>query len=328
MVELESILKNVEPEIARRVREALALMRKQAIGAEAYRQNAKVWTKEDDSPVTVADLLHQCQLQQLLRTSFPEDGLISEEPRSMLLETFEEASAISAEFYGVHMNPELSEVPDRGPCTWVFDPIDGTKGYLKGRYYAIALGFFMNEVPVFGAMAIPHRTGQTGEADSTLHYAFDRSLAFAIKGHGAWITKLDVQGTETYLKLDATTVDESTAVRMGMSLEHGDNLAERFKKNKFDYVKIDSQAKYLAVAAGDLDLYVRKCRGDRPQDLLWDHLPGMMLVLEAGGTICSFDGSPISMLVQDEISFVGGMICHRGPRGTEFAKSIEQAVNA
>lgn len=324
MVELERILENVDPEIASRVRKALALMRKQAIGAEAYRQNAKVWTKQDDSPVTVADLLHQCQLQQLLKTEFPTDGLISEEPRSMLVETFQEASAISAEFYGVKMNPELSEVPDRGNCTWVFDPIDGTKGYLKGRYYAIALGFFMNSEPVFGAMAIPHRTHQEGAAP----YHFDRSLAFAIKGHGAWLTKLDSKGTEMFVRLDASTLEQTGDYRLGMSLEHGDDLAARFKENKFDHIKIDSQAKYLAVAAGDLDVYVRKCRADRPQDLLWDHLPGMMLVLEAGGTITSFDGSPIRMLVQDDIAFVGGMICHRGPKGTGMANTVEQAVHS
>jgi hypothetical protein len=53
----------------------------------------------------------------------------------------------------------------------------------------------------------------------------------------------------------------------------------------------------------------------------------MMLVLEAGGTISSFDGSPIQMLVQDDIHFVGGMISHRGPAGTDLARMVSVAVN-
>ncbi|MDX1971153.1 MAG: inositol monophosphatase family protein [Candidatus Sumerlaeia bacterium] len=309
MATLNDVLDSVEPAITERIKAALALMRTQAVGAEAYRQNAKVWTKEDNSPVSIADLLHQTQLQELLSTQFPEDGLISEESPEFMEQTFQEASAVSRQFYGHTLGAALNHVQERGStCTWVFDPIDGTKGYLKGRYYAIALAFFWKDVPLFGAMAIPHQ-------ESTLH-GFSRSLAFALKGHGTWIASLESPETPLdqlpFHRVDAQKRTTNGELKLGMSLEHGDGLAERFANAGYTQIKIDSQAKYLAVATGDLDAYVRQTRSDRDGDLLWDHLPGMMLVQEAGGFVGSFDGSPIVPLVQSEIRFVGGMVCERG----------------
>jgi 3'-phosphoadenosine 5'-phosphosulfate (PAPS) 3'-phosphatase len=320
MTPLDKILSAFDAADAARIGAALALMNKQALGSERYREDVACWTKEDKSPVTIADLLHQSQVQQLLHDSFASDGLICEEPRSMQEKVITEAAAISERYYGSALRPELHDVPERGDVTWILDPIDGTKGYLKGRYYAIALGYYRGGAPFFGAMAVPHAP----QAETA---PIDNAIAFAVKGHGAWmgLAREDAQLDFTPLKTEQGGYTKP--YRVAVSLEHGGALTAAVESGAFVPVKLDSQAKYLAVAANHLDAYARASRDDGGTDVAWDHVPGALIAAEAGCTVCHFDGSPVAFAPEPIVRFRGGMLCHRGPAGSDLARTLHDLLN-
>ena len=42
------------------------------------------------------------------------------------------------------------------PFTWVIDPIDGTKGFLRRDQFAVAVGLLYEGEPVAGVLGCPH----------------------------------------------------------------------------------------------------------------------------------------------------------------------------
>lgn len=321
MPNLNTILQPLVAAERDRIAAAMKLLNLQALGSERYREEARCWTKEDKSPVSVADLLHQSQVQQLLHDRFPGDGLVSEEPRAMQEKVVEEASAVSARFYGSALRPSIQEVPARGEITWMLDPIDGTKGYLAGRYYAIALGYFAGDRVRFGAMAVPHAP----RAEAT---AIDNMLAFAIAGVGAWIGPVREAGELEFEPLRTQAPPEAPPYRVAISLEHAGKLGEAVSGGDFQSVKLDSQAKYLAVAANVLDAYARQSRDDGGTDVAWDHVPGALIAAEAGCTVANFDQSPIEFRPEPIVRFRGGMLCHRGAATSALGGVLRRVLAA
>ncbi len=308
-MELNEILKTVGKEHQSRIAEALRLMAIQARGSERLRAEATTWIKEDSTPVTIADLLHQSQVQQMIASNFAGDGLVCEEPRSMQEQVAEEAAAVSREVYGMPMSVELADVPDSGRLCWMLDPIDGTKGYIGGRHYAIALAYFVEHEPFFGAMAAPHAGGDDG-------LAIGGTLAFGVKGLGAWICRKPDPDNLAFEPLK-TPPEPGPNIKVAISLAHSGGLGAKLEEmGNIEIVKLDSQAKYFAVATGDIDIYMRKKRDDGKPDVTWDHMPGAIIATEAGCTVSQFNGESMNLLPQDVVKFEGGFICHRGkPNG-------------
>jgi len=60
-------------------------------------------------------------------------------------------------------------------------------------------------------------------------------------------------------------------------------------------LKMDSQAKYGAVARGDAALYLRLPSPQRPdyRENIWDHAAGALIVEEAGGRVTDMHGKPL-----------------------------------
>jgi histidinol phosphatase-like enzyme (inositol monophosphatase family) len=81
-----------------------------------FRANVAVETKDDGTPVTVADRSAEAIAREWLRTRFPDDGILGE---------------------------ELGEERPRARRRWVLDPIDGTKTFVRG-------------VPLWGTMVALH----------------------------------------------------------------------------------------------------------------------------------------------------------------------------
>lgn len=320
---LKEILKGVDAALGERIEMALGLIDRQSVGAERYRsEKIRSILKDDRSPVTVADLLHQAQLQQRLARQFPDDALICEEPRSLVAEVIEEAAEVSRRLYGMELDPKLVDLPESGRVTWLLDPIDGTKGYLADRHYAIAVGFFVEGQPFFGAMAVP--------ADpKSLDFGINASVAFAVRGGGSWIRKIGAGGAEGYERLSAEALEDRRPFRFAVSLEHAGGIAHRLEQSgDVELIKMDSQAKYLAVAAGDLDAYLRLQRNDGQPDLSWDHMPGALIASEAGCTVMQFDGQDIRFLPQVAVEIELGMACFRGGRQSELAAMVRRLTSA
>ncbi|HIE56983.1 MAG TPA: 3'(2'),5'-bisphosphate nucleotidase, partial [Anaerolineales bacterium] len=103
-------------------------------------------TKDDRSPVTVADFAAQSLIGCMLEETFPADALIGEED-SAVLQTPAEHQTLEriTHFVGQYTSNATPEAVcrwiDRGSASsgsryWTLDPIDGTKGFLRGDQYA------------------------------------------------------------------------------------------------------------------------------------------------------------------------------------------------
>ena len=126
-----------------------------------------VITKSDRSPVTVADFGAQALISDHLKTSFTDVVLIAEED-ARLLSQQENADLKEAVTTHVrHFSPHLSErqileainlgsgkIVPKGRF-WVLDPVDGTKGFLRGDQYAVALALVDGGQVVLGVLGCP-----------------------------------------------------------------------------------------------------------------------------------------------------------------------------
>jgi 3'-phosphoadenosine 5'-phosphosulfate (PAPS) 3'-phosphatase len=303
-----------------RLEAAIALFWRQAIGSARLQGSVGELLKADQSPVTVVDLLHQTQVQQLLRREFPADALLCEEPRNLQERHADEAARLSRTVYGIAIELGSDELPTEGHRVWVLDPIDGTKGFLGGRYFALAIACFVVGVPRFAVMAVPG-----GNPQSPL--GIDRSIAFAIAGSGAWMSPV-VEGSEPiWRSLAKPAHARSGPIRVAVSLAHGGPLAERLRSTPgIEVVELDSQAKYLAVAAGDIDAYLRAARDDGRSDLLWDHLPGGLVAREAGCAVRHFDGSEVEYQPREAIAFRGGVACFRERERDQVSRAVAKLL--
>jgi 3'-phosphoadenosine 5'-phosphosulfate (PAPS) 3'-phosphatase len=312
------ILAALPAELRPRVAAALDLFWRQAIGSSRVQGQVEALIKADSSPVTVVDLLHQTQMQELLRRDFPEDALLSEEPRNLQERHAQEAADISRSVYAMELGTTIVEPPSDGRVVWVLDPIDGTKGFLGGRYFALALACFFEGEPRFAVMAVPG-----GNPERPL--AIDRSIAFAVAGRGAWISPVVAGGEPRWSRLGA--VSRTGPIRVAVSLAHGGPLADRLRSTPgLEVLELDSQAKYLAVATGDIDAYLRAARDDGRSDLLWDHLPGALIASEAGCEVRHFDGGPIDFQPSEAIAFRGGVTCLRGRECVDVPGAIARLI--
>ncbi len=91
----------------------------------------KSWDKAEDSPVTRADLEANEAIREVLRATFPEDALLSEETR-------DSPGRLDAE------------------RLWVIDPLDGTKEFIQAiPEFAVSIGLVLGGEPVLGVVYQP-----------------------------------------------------------------------------------------------------------------------------------------------------------------------------
>jgi 3'(2'), 5'-bisphosphate nucleotidase len=60
-------------------------------------------------------------------------------------------------------------------------------------------------------------------------------------------------------------------------------------------VRMDSQAKYAAVARGDADVYLRLPTRPDYRERIWDHAAGCLVVTEAGGRVTDVAGRTLDV---------------------------------
>ena len=110
-------------------------------------------TKDDRSPVTVADYAVQAIISLSLADSLGEEDclIVGEEDAEALRDkdhdairqaVFETVRAWSPTITESEMLDAIDHCDHDGSSDgyWALDPIDGTKGFLRGQHYAIALG--------------------------------------------------------------------------------------------------------------------------------------------------------------------------------------------
>ena len=258
-------------------------------------------SKSDKSPVTVADFGSQALVCKTLREAFPNDPIIAEED-SAELRTEENAHLL--EKVVTHLNDVREDVDAETACTWIdhggaqeyserfwtLDPIDGTKGFLRGEQYAIALALIVDGEIVVAALGCPNLSVSAGAEKTGVVYA-------AVKGQGTVAMSMDGSGEAVSVSVSDTT--DSSLARFCESVESGHtshsdsaNVAEKLGITA-DSVRLDSQAKYAVVARGEADIYLRLPTRPGYVEKIWDHAAGVLVMTEAGGQASDIYGQPL-----------------------------------
>ena len=113
---------------------------------------ARASIKSDTSPVTVVDLSIQAIVAARLADAFPRDSLIAEEDARLLRADPDLSREVTEVVRQIIRDATIERVvawigdAGSGLCSrfWILDPIDGTKGFLHGRQYVIALALVVD----------------------------------------------------------------------------------------------------------------------------------------------------------------------------------------
>ena len=110
--------------IARRI-----VTRSADLSKKHFEAGIEMEDKSDDSPVTNADREAEVYLSAALEEAFPEDGQMGEEGVSK---------------------------PSRSGRTWIIDPIDGTRDFIRGNaQWGVLLGLEVDCKPAAGVAHFP-----------------------------------------------------------------------------------------------------------------------------------------------------------------------------
>ena len=284
----------------RAVRQAATLMR--LIQRETVVSSL---SKADKSPVTVADFASQAIIGRMLSQSFPDIPLVAEETSSALREPEGEKTLAQVKQYVGKVVPEatLDSVCDwidfggaeTGKQFWVLDPIDGTKGFLRGDQYAVALALVKDGLPQIGVLGCPNlRDASSPDMQGP------GSVVLAVRGQGTWCTSL-AEDENQWKRLKVSSRSDPAQARLMRSFEAGhtnvdkiDALADWLSVN-VEPVRMDSQAKYAVLAAGGGEVIIRLLSPDRLdyREKIWDQAAGAIILEEAGGRITDLTGKPL-----------------------------------
>jgi 3'(2'), 5'-bisphosphate nucleotidase len=298
----------------------LAVQRASILTKKVFHEKAKgTISKDDASPVTIGDFGAQALIIHAIKKNFPDDEVVGEEEASTLRENSKLAEQIWALVDGTRLSDESAEKILGGPIEskgamldaidagnsaggnkgriWALDPIDGTKGFLRGGQYAVCLALMVDgdvKVGVLGCPNLPLDNSALLTAESGVDQTDTEGkgvLFAAVEGHGATSSPLGTAGLEKSQPIhmrpaiDLTQATFCESVEAGHS-SHGDQheIATKLGITKAS-VRMDSQAKYGSIARGAGDIYLRlPVRADY-QEKIWDHAAGDLIVREAGGQV-------------------------------------------
>ena len=306
----------------------------QAVRAELVASHTLA--KEDRSPVTVADFGAQAVVCQTLLRHFPDLPVVAEETSAALRKP-EGAALREQVVHYVHARlpgateAEVLDAIDRGRYAggphgryWVLDPIDGTKGFLRGEQYAVALGLIEEGEVVMGVLGCPNLPLDASRDDGP-----KGCLLIAAKGQGATMRSLD-DPAETPVGV-SDVADPSDAV-LCESVEaghssHGDaaRVAEILGATA-PRVRMDSQCKYAAVARGDASVYLRLPTRRNYTEKIWDHAAGSVVVREAGGEVTDMRGRPLDFSVGRQLRRNGGIVATNGRLHAQVLAAVRQVL--
>jgi 3'(2'), 5'-bisphosphate nucleotidase len=280
-------------------------------------------TKDDRSPVTVADFASQALIGKLLVDAFPNDAMVAEEESSALLDpaaaqTLDDVTHfVSLSIPGADSQKVCAWIDhnrvDTAPRFWTLDPIDGTKGFLRGDQYVVALALIDEGEVQIGALGCPnlldaHKPNFDGQG----------SLVIAARGQGAWSTTMSEQGSFT--PLHVSVVDEPSRARILRSFESGHTNVSQIDEFalslgvQVEPVRMDSQAKYAFLAAGAGELILRLLSPSQPdyREKVWDQAAGSLILEQAGGRITDLDGKPLDFTKGRRLEDNRGVLASNG----------------
>ncbi len=270
--------------------------------------DAEKHDKADKSPVTVADYGAQALVLSTLAHAFPADPAVGEEDSSDLRKDENAELFARVVEYAQKVDSSLDAdsvlaAIDRGNHAggpegrfWTLDPIDGTKGFLRGEQYAVALALIENGQVVLGVLGCPNLPVDPTNPDSE-----KGCILYAVKGQGAFQAPLSDISAATSISTDA--VSEPAKAVFCESVESGHTAHGRSAiiteslGTSVEPFRMDSQCKYAAVSRGQASVYLRLPTRPGYEEKIWDHAAGYIVLLEAGGKIADTYGQPLDFSI-------------------------------
>ena len=272
------------------------------------------YKKKDKSPVTLADFASQIFILSQLKENFYADQIFAEEESSLFSKNIEVLIKKCFIDNNLKPNEELSSLLNyRGSQSkrqWIIDPIDGTKGYLRGLSYAVGIGLMENSEPKMCAIGVPNYRNE------------ELAIFVAEKGKGAQAS----YGDKEFSPIHVSHENSLSSSVMCQSLHHNkqwiNELAEMIEAKKV--ISMDGMGKFCMVADGSADLYVREMNLD--YSFSWDYMPGDLLVREAGGIITDLNYKSLTFK-EDKCKWTAqGLIASNGILHDEIISNIKKLI--
>ncbi|CCD26063.2 3'(2'),5'-bisphosphate nucleotidase NDAI_0G02860 [Naumovozyma dairenensis CBS 421] len=298
------------------VRKASLLTKRIQSQVIAHRSSTTI-TKSDSSPVTIGDFAAQTIIINAIKANFPQDNVVGEESSDGLDDAFvgeilkeihlndqiykdqgyddTEGMSFTNEQFPLQSISDVKTVLNLGNYEggdkgrfWCLDPIDGTKGFLRGEQFAVCLALIVDGVVQVGCIGCPNlklNDYDTNVKDLPGFESFGY-LYRAVRGHGAFYSV--ASNPVDWIKIHVRQLPETKDMISleGVEKSHSSHDEQSQIKSKLGVTKslhLDSQVKYCLLAQGLADLYLRLPIKLSYEEKIWDHGAGNVIVHEAGG---------------------------------------------
>lgn len=291
--------------------------------------------KSDRSPVTIADLAAQAVVAERLAASITGVPLMGEEDSRVLagderkelrLAVLERARAEWPTVTEIALLRAIDRGASEGGATDRFltlDPVDGTKGFLRGEQYAVALALVEDGRERLGVLGCPNLPGPDGTTGVIL---------IAARGGGAFRLAIDGPGLSgDPIRVSARSVASELRFCQSVEKAHTDgDLSSAIAAElgvTADPVRMDSQCKYGLLAQGQAEAYLRIPRDATRSECVWDHAAGGVIVEEAGGRVTDLDGQALDFGAGRTLTGNRGIVASNGALHDELLAAV-RAVGA
>lgn len=280
-------------------------------------------TKEDFSPVSVADFAVQALIALRLHESLGSLVMVGEESSSDL--RAENARELRAAVVAAvrEVRPELQERDvlaaidlgehdATGGAYWTLDPVDGTKGFLRGGQYAISLAYIESGEVRLGVLGCPNLGADFDRAFD--QPAAEGTLFFAVGGGGAYSVPAGTpRATPARLRVSSRTTAADMRVCESVEAAHS-RLDENQRvishlQARGTPARLDSQCKYAVVARGQADAYIRLPTRADYEEKIWDHAAGALVAQEAGAVVTDIHGHRLDFSQGATLKRNRGVVC-------------------
>lgn len=301
-------------------------------------------TKDDRSPVTVADYAVQAIISLSLRDSLATgdclivgeedaDALRKDDQGAIRQAVYETVRAWRPSITEEEMLDAIDHCDHDGSSEgyWALDPIDGTKGFLRGQHFAIALGRIEDGKVVAGVMGCPNLSA---DHSYPLHEQDPLGVVYAASsGAGSW-EFAGCDPTASPMRIMAQQYVVNRPLRFCESAEKEHSARGDSKRiieaigTRGEPARLDSQCKYALVARGQADGYLRLPTSTTYVEKIWDHAAGLCIATEAGAIVSDVSGNPLDFTQGPRLENNRGVICATDGLHQQIIKTISELAIA